>query len=349
MNQSTPGRRVTLQDIADRTGYSVNTVSHALRNMPDISPKTREKIRQTAKQMGYLHNQLASSLRSGRTRTIAVILGSMSNPYYGIFADTLQVAAAAKGYSLLFMCSRENSDLELSLAETAVARRADGIILLPTNSSERTIRRLQLLNMPLVLLSRTLLPGEVDSVVCDEEKGAYLATTHLIENGARKPAYLATYHIVYSYEKRLKGFKRACDEAGIPESEQRVCILSEGDGDVPTADKLKTTLLQWKQEGVDAIFVFCDVEAWAVQATLKHTPGLAPSDFGIAGFDNIKEVQQYPTSLCSVGASFRDMADRAIDRLRDRIHGNAEPPRTLVCEVHLHCDGSCRREANALN
>ena len=96
MAQSNGIRRVTLQDIARETGYSINTVSHALRNKDDIARETRERIQRVAQDMGYMGNQIASSLRSGRTRTLAVILGNMSNPFYGIMADTIQDAATAR-------------------------------------------------------------------------------------------------------------------------------------------------------------------------------------------------------------------------------------------------------------
>ena len=95
--QQNDKKRITLQDIADRTGYSVNTVSHALRGKNDISQETTEQIRLVAREMGYTGNQIARSLRSGRTHTIAVILGNLTNPFYGIMADAIQDAAQAKG------------------------------------------------------------------------------------------------------------------------------------------------------------------------------------------------------------------------------------------------------------
>jgi len=101
--------------------------------------------------MGYMGNQIASSLRSGRTHTLAVILGNMSNPFYGIMADTIQDAAAARGYSLLIMCSRDQAEPERRMVEAAVARRADGILLFPTAQSLGTIERLRAIGVPVNL------------------------------------------------------------------------------------------------------------------------------------------------------------------------------------------------------
>ena len=132
MTQSNSSKHVTLEDIAKRTGYSINTVSHALRNKDDIARETRDKIQRVAAEMGYMRNQIASSLRSGRTHVLAVILGGMSNPFYGIMADSIQDAAQSAGYSVMIMCSRDNAEVEYTLVETAISHQVDGILLIPT-------------------------------------------------------------------------------------------------------------------------------------------------------------------------------------------------------------------------
>ena len=346
MTQSNGTKRVTLQDIARETGYSVNTVSHALRNKEDIARETRVRIQQVAREMGYMTNQIASSLRSGRTRTLAVILGNMSNPFYGIMTDTIQDAAAVRDYSLLIMCSRDRPELEEQLVETAVSRRVDGILLFPTNESLRTIERLHALGIPFVLMSRDVGGGIADSVVCDEAEGAYLAVSHMIQNGRRHLAYLSHQRIVYSYEKRLEGFGRACDEAGIPEAERHVFIhVDPAHGISPVLDwhaALTDGLLRWREAGVDGLFVFCDEEAWHVQSVLQQTPALQDWDVGIVSFDNIQGTQYFPANLCSVDCGFSEMARQGIDLLRARVHGDDRPPQSIVCPVRLICRGSCR-------
>lgn len=346
MRQSSGIQRVTMQDIARETGYSVNTVSHALRNKDDIARETRERIQKVAREMGYMGNAIASSLRSGRTRTLAVILGNMSNPFYGIMADTIQDAAAMRDYSLLFMCSRDRADLEEQMVEAAVARRVDGILLFPTNESLRTIERLNALGIPFVLMSRALGEDVADSVTSDEEHGAYLAVSHLIHNGRRNLAYLSNLRIVYSYEKRLEGFNRACDEAGIPREDRHIYIhFDPTREDAPVLSwhaSMTNRLLRWREEGVDGLFVFCDEEAWHVQSVLQQTPLLQDWDVGIVSFDNIQGVQHFPADLCSVECDFAEMARQAIDLLRDRIHGDERPPQNVVCPVRLVCRGSCK-------
>ena len=339
---------VTLQDIARETGYSVNTVSRALRNKQDISQATCARIQRTAREMGYRVNQIASSLRSGRTKIITVILGNMSNPFYGIMADTLQRAAANRGYSLLIMCSRERADLELELAETAASHRSDGILLFPTDASLRTVERMRALKIPLVLMSRTLGENVADTVISDEIYGSYLATRHLFESGRRNLAFLSRQHIVFSSEKRLRGFLDACAELGIPEENRHSFVSVPSAAEDPLScdweTPMRDQLIRWRREGVDGIFMFCDVEAWQIQSILQQTPQLADWDVGIVGFDNIQGTRFFPLNLCSIDCAFDEMAQQGIDLLRERIHGSHQPPKTIICPVQMICRGSCGKK-----
>lgn len=345
MTQTNGSRRVTLQDIARQTGYSVNTVSRALRNMSDISPQTIRRIQQVAREMGYTANQLASALRSGRSHVFAVILGGMSNPFYGTMADTLQDAAQTAGYQVLIMCSRDDAALELKLVEQAIARCVDGIFLFPTAESGPTIARMKAAGMPFVLMARYLNAGEADSVVCDELEGATLATRHLIEAGHRRLAYISSGTVVFSSAQRLAGFHRACDEAGIPESDRRVCTFAYN----LTADRqliawreaLTRLMLELRRDSFSGLFLFCDVEAWHAMDAMQKSGELRPGDFGIVSFDNIEGALSYPIPLCSVDCAFDQMARAGVSLLRSRIHGDDQPPQTVVCPATLVCRGSC--------
>ena len=344
-------KRVTLQDIARETGYSINTVSHALRGKSDISEQTSAKIRDVARRMGYTANQVASSLRSGRTHIFAVILGGMSNPFYGIMADTIQDAAQAAGYSVMIMCSRDDATLELKLVEQAIARCVDGILLFPTGQSGPTIQRLRTAGMPFVLMSRYLAEGEADSVVCDEAQGAYLATRHLIEAGRRRLAYVSSSTVVFSSNQRMAGFARTCDEAGLSGADRAMCVFR--DDAMVTGhladwhEELVERLVQLMRDGFNGLFMFCDVEAWHALDAMQKSDLFRPGDFGIASFDNIEGALSFPIPLCSVDCAFDQMARAGIELLRGRIHGDTRPPQTVVCPVSLICRGSCGKGANS--
>lgn len=331
MSSSIKTRRVTLQDLAKRTGYTVNTVSRALKNKSDISQATREYIQSVANEMGYIRNVAASSLRSGRTKTLGVILGGLSNPYYGVMSDALHNAAADLGYTLLIQCSRDTGELELEATEAAISRQVDGILLFPSNYSDQSINRMRSVNMPFVLMARHMEEGDADCVVCNEEEGAYLATRHLIEQGRKKLAYLSSYEVVYSSAQRKSGFFRACSEAGI---EMRTALCRKD-------EDIHRQLMEWVREGVDGLIVFCDLEAWNAISMLEAEGLKVPQDISVASFDNLQGFLKISYPLCSIAFDFQDMAHSGINLLRQRIHGDDQPPQTIIYPPKLICRGSC--------
>ena len=334
MPQRIHTERVTLQDIANETGLSVNSVSRALKNMPDISRATCEKVQKVAREMGYVRNTIASSLRSGRTRTIAVILGGMKNPYYALMADELQECAFALGYSLIILCSRDQTDLEMLAAETAVSRQVDGILLYPSHDSRKTEEFLIANGVPYILMSRYTEDPLTDTAVCDEETGAYAITEHLLSTGRRKVAYLAQYDIPFATEKRRAGFLRACDDHGIPASDRYDSIAK-------TTDEMLEQILAWYRKGVTGLFSFCDMEAWNIISMLNRNGIRVPEDMAIVGFDNIQGQYEFPVPLCSVGFDIGKMTSDTFHLLVRRINREDIPRQSFVYPVHLICRGSC--------
>lgn len=339
MIRNEKSRRCTLQDIADRTGYTVNTVSRALKNKSDISAATREYIRQAADEMGYIRNQMASSLRSGQTKTLGVVVGGMSNPYYGVMADAIQDVAAEFGYSLFIFCSRDDPELELQVVETAISRQVDGILLFPCRGSGRTIERMKAAGVPYVLMARHFDSPEDDWVVCGEEEGAYLAAKHLIDAGHTRLGFLSSFDVVGSSEWRTHGFLRALEEHGLPRENG---LLARRSGD----EEIRNQLNAWRQSGVTGVFVFCDMEAWLAVSILQQQALSIPGDMAIIGFDNIQGILPIPAPICSVSYDIPAMARSGIDLLRRRIHREDMPPQHITFRPTVVCRGSCGAKAH---
>ena len=246
--------RVTLQDVAKATGYTPNTVSRALKNKSDISVQTREYIQKTAREMGYVRNYIASSLRSGRTKTIALIAGSMINPFYSILGDLIQQEAVRLGYSLMILCTRDDVEMEYNMVEMALSRQVDGILLIPMAAGAPALDLLRESRVPYVLLNRYADNERDDCILCDDEQGGYLAARHLIDSGHRKLAMLSYSDVVHSTRTRLNGFLRACREAGIPEQDSAFAVMRN-------KDDITAQLKTWRSQGFTGLFSFCDDEA----------------------------------------------------------------------------------------
>ena len=327
-------KRVTLQDIAQATGYTINTVSRALQNKPDIGRDTCLRIQQTAREMGYVRNYLASSLRSGRTKTLAMIVGSLSNPFYAILADLVQSEALRLGYGLMILSSRDDPDMEVQAVEMALSRQVDGILMTPCSFDSPALFMLHAAEIPVVLLSRYQKDRDDDYVVCNDERGGYLAGRHLIEHGHRRLAMLSLHHIVFSSSERFSGFLRACREADIS-VEDVPCAEPE------TETALRNCLRQWHEEGRTGLFCFCDMEAWRVTVLLDEMGISAPEGISVIGFDNIQKYTDFSKPLCTIDPDLAEEARTAIELLRNRIHDPSLPPQQVILPVSLICRGSC--------
>jgi LacI family transcriptional regulator len=332
MKPTNGSRRVLLEDIAKATGYTVNTVSRALKDKPDIARNTRASIQKVAADMGYVRNTVASSLRSGQSRALAVIVGEASNPFYAIMIDTIHDIAEANGYTVMVFCSRDMEAQEQKAIITAIGRQVDGVLLFPGAKASGNVALLKQSGIPFVLISRHLQDPDYDYVVCDEEAGGYLAGRHLIEAGHRKVAFYYTFEVVFSSERRISGLLRATREAGIPDEDVR---FFQHKNDKETVAQMK----RWKAEGITGIFAFCDIEAWSLASCLEAC-GMA-GDFALVGFDNIQGSIGFPSPLCTIDGAMRELSRAAFSILIDRIQGDQTPPKAVVFPVRLVCRGSC--------
>ncbi|MBR3109087.1 MAG: LacI family DNA-binding transcriptional regulator [Clostridia bacterium] len=326
--------RVTLQDIADVTGFTVNTVSRALKNKDDISRETCERIQQVAREMGYVRNYIASSLRSGRTKTIAMISGSMINPYYAILCDLIQREAVRLGYGLMILCSQDDPETEIRVVEMAISRQVDGVLITPCSFESPALGLLRSSRLPFVLLSRYLEGEKDDCVFCDDRQGGYLAGQHLIGQGHRNLAMISFRHVVFSTRKRFEGFQQACLDASIPAGNIH---YAEPEND----EMILRQVTEWINQGVTGLFSFCDVEAWCLITMLENSGLRVDNRLSIIGFDNILGYLNFPKPICSIECHLQDEACTAIDLLRKRIHDPSLPPQQVMLPVSLVCRNTC--------
>ena len=327
--------RVTLADVAKVTGYTVNTVSRALKDKEDISRETCLKIQQVAREMGYVRNYIASSLRSGRTKTIAMITGSMMNPFYACLADLLQQEAVRLGYGLMILCSQDDVAVETKVAEMAVSRGVDGVLITPCSFESPALGLLRSAKVPLVLLSRFMEGEKDDCVICDDRQGGYLAGKHLIDHGHRNLAMISYRHVPFSSRQRFDGFQQACLDAGLPAG--NIHYL-----EVNSDEELLSRLIALHGQGVTGLFSFCDVEAWRIISMLESKGLRVPDDLSVIGFDNILRYLHFPKPICSIDCNLQLEAQTAIDLLRKRIHDPDLPPQQITLPVSLICRSSCR-------
>ena len=198
--------QVTIKDLAKHLGISVATVSRALRDSSEISAETKRSVMELAKAWDYEPNQLAMNLVKSRTKTIGVIVPSLGYYFNSATIIGIEDAAIEKGYSILIAQSGELYQRELTNIQNLSRGQVDGFLI--SLSRETTdyehFKRLQRKGIPLVFYDRICEEIETSKVVVDNEKAAYEATKHLIEQGYYRVAFLAGPKNVLLSNLRIK-------------------------------------------------------------------------------------------------------------------------------------------------
>lgn len=303
-------RNVTLKDIAQRTGFSVNTVSRVLRGKSEIADETRETILAAAKEMGHVRNMLASSLRSGVSNTIAVILGDVSNPHFAIMMSEIEHYARSLGYTSFLINTDEDEEREAEAIHTALNQSVDGIIICPTQRSPRNIDFLRERHIPFVLIGRR--EANTSYVICNDELGGYQATRRLLDAGHREILLMGGPGYISSAAERKAGYLRALAEAGIaPRPELMVEVpVTAANNCAETVDRLRRNQVRFT-----AIFAFSDIIAWKCWSCLQRANVRVPEDVSIVGFDYIQSRLELPFQVTSISSHKRHMSTTAVDVL----------------------------------
>jgi len=274
--------QMTIRDVAEAAGFSVNTVSRALNDKPDVSVETKRSILKTVKQLGYHPNKLARGLRANKTHTIGLIIADIANPYFGTLVKGAEAEARKHNYSIILQNTDEEYHRELEAVQVMLEERVDGIILSPTQKERGTVEALLKLGMPFVLMGRCFADLDTDYVVADDVQGGYLATEHLIQLGHKKIVLINGPLHISSAKERFQGYCKAFEHYGLKVDASAVVT-----GAVTMADGYQATksLLKRKPRPT-AIFAFSDFVAFGVMRAIREAGLQIPEDIAVVGYDD---------------------------------------------------------------
>ncbi len=210
--------RISLKDIAERLKLSKTTVSWVLTGQADrkgISKATQELVRKCADEMNYQPNLIARSLNLGSTKTIGLILPSISDFFYSSVAREVEKNASMHGYSLMIASSEANTNKEDNILRMFRSKGVDGIILAPTKRSKVEIERLIKDKFPLVTFDRFFAELQASYIIIDNQESSYKLTKHLIKKGCKNIALITTNPHLTTMGYRSEGYKQALEEEKI--------------------------------------------------------------------------------------------------------------------------------------
>ncbi|KAA3439952.1 LacI family DNA-binding transcriptional regulator [Rufibacter hautae] len=276
--------RTTIHDIAKELNTTAATVSRALNNHPSISSATKEVVRKAAQKLNYRQNRAASSLRSGKTYVIGVIIPSAEISFFGSVIHGIEKVAKSQGYSVLLFQTNESYEDEAQGIQTLLQSNVDGIIASIAKETTRYDHFQEVKNrkIPLILFDRAIDELDVPAVVIDDYKGAYMATEHLIRQGYQRIAHISGPQHIQIFHERLRGYVDALKAYNY-----------KVDGDLITYGKVSidsgrtcTEALLNLPKRPDAIFAVEDFTALGALQAIKETPWNKPGQIGLVGFAN---------------------------------------------------------------
>jgi len=304
-------KEVTIYDIAQKLALSSSTVSRGLQDNPAINLKTRERIQETARELGYRHNTFASSLRKQKTNTIGVIVHELSSSFITSVLAGIERVTSETGYDILIAHSSESFEKEAANALNLYHKRVDGLIAslsLGTKGLSH-FRQFEEKGIPVVYFDRVEEKSDSVKVVIDNYKGGYQATQHLIDQGCKRIVLVTADLQRNVYDQRHKGYKQAILDNEMTYSKEDVLIkdLSEQCGIEAALQIIKMRPLP------DGAFFTNDFSAVVCMKTLKEYGLRIPDDIAIVGFNNDtigKIVEPQLTTINYPGIEMGEVAAR---------------------------------------
>lgn len=275
----------SIQGIAAALRLSPATISRVLNNHPHVHESTRTKVMAKVEQMGYKRNLVASGLRTNKTNTIGLIVPRISMFVHAEIVTTIQNGLHAHGYSLIICQSNDSVEMEKELVQMLCAYRVDAVIAACTlhTSDFSHFDKLAENNIPLVFYDRVpTRPYPACIIKGDDFRGAYLATSHLIELGSRRIAFINGPLACNLYIDRQAGFEKAMTQHGVPLLKDHVFHQEL------TVDNARKVLHRMfaRKPYPDAIFAANDVSALTALEFAKELGINVPGELRIVGYSN---------------------------------------------------------------
>ena len=277
-------KKVTILDIAKELNVTFSTVARALNDHPAISAATKKAVRETAERLNYRQNKIASSLRSGRTNVIGVIVPSLRVTFFSSVVSGIEQVMNTNGYNILLYQSNESSKQEAKGIETFLQSRVDGIIASITTETTDFESYTEIIKRktPLLFFDRAIEQLNVPSVTIDDYKGGFIATEHLIKQGYKRILHITTDRDMPIFRDRLKGYTDALKHYNLPVNED---LIIKGNFSLEFGKTIIKQVISEKLK-FDAVFALEDFTAMGVLQQLRELKIRIPEDIGVIGFAN---------------------------------------------------------------
>ncbi len=329
MDKVVTRRKPTQGDVARLADVSQATVSYVLSGTTSVTVplETRERIMNAARELGYVPNSAARTLRTRKTMTIAGIIPDITNPFYPWFERGIQDVAETGGYDLITVNSDGDYAKELKALRLAHEGRVDGLIITLFHITPQDVAPLIDAGIAIVILGPAMPEFHslgIDTVGVDNESAARIAVEHLLQRGHKRIAMIAGVEGTPPRERRVKGYRDALAAHHVPTEERliRAGEFSEQGGYEGTMELLRLS------ERPTAIFAANDLMAIGALQALRESGISVPGEMAVAGFDDIPAAALVHPGLTTIDQIPHTLGQTSAELLLQRLNGQRTGPGT---------------------
>jgi len=328
--------RATLRDVAALAGVSFKTVSRVVNAEPGVSTDVKERVEHAIAQLAYRPNRGASLLRrhDGRSGVVAALLQDVGNPYSAALLRGLEDVARDQGALVLAASLDEQPEREVSLVANLVARRVDGLVLMPSTERQDYLMAEVQAGLPTVIVDRRPSGIDCDSVRVDNRAGAVTATNHLIRHGHRRIAAISDAVSIDTAAQRVEGFRLAMSQALLPVDPRHVVT------GVRSAESAASVVTRLVRSAPAPTALFCCRNSISVGAIKALRAAGLSHQIAIVGFDDIPLADLISPGLSVISQNPSEMGVSIGELLFSRVRGGPSQGRHVVVEPHLIARGS---------
>jgi LacI family transcriptional regulator len=276
--------KATIHDIAAKLNITASTVSRALKDHPRISTETKKAVQKAALKLNYQPNHIAAALRNGRSNIIGIIVPTADRSFFSSAIRGIEEIANSAKYNVMICQTYDSYEKETASIEALLNARVDGIIASHSKTAVNFdhYNKVKERGIPLILFDRSNDELEVSHVVIDDFLGAFKATEHLIQQGCKRIAHFTNTRKISIYKERLRGYRDALEQYGIPYDDN---IVVASDLQLEDGRRSMTQLLSLDQKP-DGVFSASALGILGAMQILKESGYKIPEDVALVGFSN---------------------------------------------------------------
>ncbi|MBO1005809.1 LacI family DNA-binding transcriptional regulator [Pseudogracilibacillus auburnensis] len=336
-------KKATIEDVARKANVSVATVSRVINAQGGVRKSTEEKIVQAIKELNYVRNAVARSMVRKETKTIAVIVPDICNPFFSEVVAGVERKAIAKDYFTMVSSSNESKINERKLIQHIIERGVDGVVVTTADESGEQLKPLFDLKVPIVAVDRVIKNYQVDTVIIGNREGAYEAVRHLIHEGHKDISIIRGPQNTTPGYERYNGYVQAMKEFGLDIREEFI-----GDGDF-REDSGYEIAKKFSQLDTPPTAIFSSNNLMSIGAlkAIQEMNWKLGEEISFLGFDDIEIATFTRPQITTVSRPMRQLGEVAFQLLYDQLmeeNIKERKSREIILTPHLNIRESCKRK-----